>query len=119
MKSYELKSDAAEESRLKKVRKSKDTIILTEKYEDAQEISPPPGELKQAFSQAAQFEVLTRNIEVLLYLVIFFAPSAIEVLEPSKMTVGPETIQIIMNSVADMIHRFAAQGAGGMVVSLK
>lgn len=112
-------TESALKKHVEKVRKSKDTIILVENYEIAEEIKPAPEGLEKAFTQAVKVELLTKNVEVLLYLVIFFAPSAVEVLEPSKMTVGMETVQTIMNSVSDMIHRFAAQGAGGMVVSTK
>lgn len=104
---------------IEKVRGSRDTIILSENYEVAQEVAQLPAQLKQAFTQAVKVEVLTKNVEVLLYVVIFFAPSAVEILEPGKLTVGMETIQAIMNSVSDVIHRFAAQGAGGMVISTK
>ncbi len=112
-------TEKALKEHIEKVKKSKDTLILSEVYEPAQQVDNLRGDVKTAFSQAAKVEVMTKNIEVLLYVVIFFAPSAVEVLEPSKLTIGMETVQTIMNSVSDMIHRFAAQGAGGVVVSMK
>ena len=104
---------------VEKIKKDRDTIILTENFAETQRIENPFETVPEAFSQAVEVELLTRDIESLLTLVIFFAPSAIEILAPEKMTLDIRTVQVIMNSVADLIHRYAAHGAGGVVVSAK
>jgi len=53
----------------------------------------------------------------LLSITIFFAPSAVEVLEPESLKITATTIQTIMNTVADLLHRFASQGVGGIVIA--
>ena len=104
---------------IKSMQKLKNTYILTERFEEAVEVKNPPGKLKEAFSKVAQVELLSKNVETLLFAVIYFAPSGIEILEPKELTIGLETIQVIMNSVADVMHKLAAGGAGGVVISAK
>ena len=101
------------------MKKLKNTYILNQKFEEATEVKNPPRDLKQAFSKVAEVEFLSKDIESMLFAVIYFGPSGVEILEPKKLNVGIETIQAIMNSVADVMHRFAAGGAGGIVVAAK
>ena len=104
---------------VEKIKKEKDVFVLSEKFEETQRLENPFETVPEAFSQAVQAELLTRDIESLLTLVIFFAPSAIEILSPEKLTINMRTVQVVMNSVADLIHRYAAHGTGGVVVSTK
>lgn len=100
------------------MKKLKNTFILEERFEEVIEVKQPPRDVKQAFSQIAQVELLTKNVETLLFAVMYFAPSSVEILEPKELKIGIETIQSIMNSVADVMHKFSA-GVGGIVVSTK
>jgi CCR4-NOT transcriptional regulation complex NOT5 subunit len=102
---------------VKKLKDVKDSIVLNERYEGVQEVKNLREGIKQAFSEVAQLEMLTRNIDTLLYIVIFYALSAVEVLEPKDLRMGIDQVQTIMNSVADLVHRFAASGLGGVVIS--
>ena len=97
----------------------KNTHILSEKFEETVEVKNPPRNVDKAFSKIAQIELLSKNIETLLFAVIYFAPSSIEIIEPKELTIGMESIQSIMNSVADVMHKLAAGGAGGVVVSTR
>lgn len=104
---------------IEKVRKNDDTILLNERFEETKRVENPMKNVAEAFSQAVETELLTKNIETLLSVVVFFGPSAVEVIEPAKLTIGLESVQVIMNSVADLIHRYAALGTGGVVISAK
>lgn len=104
---------------IKAMHKLKDTYILTEKFEDTLEVKSPPREVEKAFSKVVQIEILTKTLETLLFAVIYFAPSGIEVLEPKELTIGIDTMQAVMNSVADVMHKLAAGGVGGVVVSTR
>lgn len=104
---------------IKKIKAVKDNEVLSEKYEETVEVKPPPRNISQAFSQVAEVEMLSKNLEVLLFIIISFAPSSLEVLAPKELTITANTIQVVMNSVADVMHRFAAQGIGGIVISGK
>ncbi|TAL46735.1 hypothetical protein EPN87_04485 [archaeon] len=112
----QLAEDALKEH-VRKLKDVKDSVVLNEKYEGIQEVQNPPKGIKQAFSEVVQIDLLARNIDTLLYIVIFYAPSAVEVLEPHDLKIGIEQVQTVMNSVADLVHRFAASGLGGVVIS--
>ncbi len=104
---------------IEKVRKQKNVISLAEKFEETKRLENPMEKVKEAFSQAVEVDLLVRDLETLLTVVIFYGPSAVEVIAPEKLTIGAHSMQVIMNSVADLIHRFASIGAGGIVVSTK
>ena len=104
---------------IKSMQNLKNTHILSEKFEETVEVKNPPREIKQAFSKIAQVELLAKDIETLLFAVIYFAPSGVEILEPKELNVGIDTVQSIMNSVADVMHKIAAGGAGGIIISTK
>ena len=104
---------------VKALQKLKNTHILKESLEETVEVTPPPKNVEKAFSKIAQVEILTKDMETLLFTVIYFAPSGVEVLEPKELSIGAETVQAMMNSVADVMHKLAAGGAGGIVVSTR
>lgn len=112
--------EAAEESlknHIEKLKKLDGCLIIKEKYEETIEQEKPLKNVEKAYSKAAEIEILTKDLETLLQVVIFFAPSAIEVIEPIEYKIKANTIQVVMNTVADLIHRFAAQGIGGVVIA--
>ncbi len=102
---------------LKKLKQAPDNEFISEKLGETIEVSPPPRDVKQAFSQVAEVEILSQSIESLLLVVVTFAPSSVEVLEPQKLEISFSTVQAVMNTVSDLMHRYAAQGAGGIVIS--
>ncbi len=102
---------------LKKLKQAPDNELLSEKFEETIEVSPPPRDVQQAFSQVAEVEILSHSIESLLLVVVTFAPSSVEVLEPQKLEISFSTVQAVMNTISDLMHRYAAQGAGGIVIS--
>ena len=104
---------------LKKLKDMKDTIVVEEKFEKVEKVKSPPKNVEEAFSQIVEVKFLTKDIETLLLIVIAFAPSSVEILKPKELTVGIDTLQVIMNSVAVIMHRFAALGPGGVVISAK
>ncbi len=107
------------EDHISDMKKLKNTHILNKKFEETIAVKNPPKNFKQAFSRVAEVELLSKDIETMLFAVIYFGPSGVEILEPKELTVGIETIQAIMNSVADAMHRLASAGAGGIVVATK
>ena len=102
---------------VKKLKQAPDSEVLSEKFDQVIEVLPPPRDVKQAFSQIVEVEILSKSIEAMLLAVISFGPSSVEVLEPKELIVNYSTIQSVMNTAADLMHRFAAQGLGGIVIS--
>ena len=112
--------EAAEESlknHIEKIKKLDNCIVVKEEFQDTIEVEKPLPRVERAYSKAAEIEVLTKDIETLLSITIFFAPSAVEVLEPESIKITAASIQTIMNTVADLLHRFASQGIGGVVIA--
>jgi len=113
-------TEKAMKEHIEKLRKQKNTEIIAEKFSSVMEVENPVKNVKKGYSQAVKTEVLTDNIETLLYNVVFFAPSAIEILDPLQIKLGANSIQVIMNSVADLIHRYSiTHGVGGVVIGTR
>jgi hypothetical protein len=102
-----------------KISKAEGSIVLSERYEQSEEVEKPMKNIEKAFTQAVEIELLTQNIETLLFDVIFFAPSSVEVMEPKELKINLTTMQAIMNTVADVMHRLVAAGSGGIVIPTK
>ena len=102
---------------IQKLKTAPDNEVVAEKFEEIVEVSPPPIDVAQAFSQVAEVEILSQSVESMLLVVVTFAPSSVEVLEPENLQISFSTIQSVMNTISDLMHRYAAQGAGGIVFS--
>ena len=112
--------EVAEESlknHIEKIKKLENCVVLREDLKETIEVEKPLPRVEKAYSKAAEIEVLTKDIETLLSITIFFAPSAVEVIEPESLKINAASIQTIMNTVADLLHRFASQGIGGVVIA--
>jgi hypothetical protein len=106
---------------LDKINKMDNMKIVNEKLGDVEKVDKTPARLKvkEAYSQIAEVEIVVSSLENLLYSVIFFGPSSIEIIEPKEMRVGFESAQAMVNAVAEVMHRYAAAGIGGIVISTK
>ena len=112
--------EAAEESlknHIERIKKLENCYVVKERYEDTIEQERPIAKVERAFSKAVEIEILTKDIETLLSITIYFAPSAVEIIEPLDLKISAASIQTIMNTVADLLHRFASQGIGGIVIA--
>ena len=112
--------EAAEESlrnHIEKIKKLDNCIVVNENFKETIEVEKPISKVDKAYSKAVEIEVLTKDVETLLSITIFFAPSAVEILEPESLKISAISIQAIMNTVADLLHRFASQGVGGVVIA--
>lgn len=104
-----------------KIKKMDNMKIVQERYEEPMKVENPPKNFKEgvAYSQFVEVEVLVSSLENLIYSVIFFGPSSVEIISPKEMKIGFESAQAMANSVAEMMHTYAAKGAGGIVISGK
>jgi ABC-type Na+ efflux pump permease subunit len=76
--------EAAEESlrnHIEKLKKIENCLVVKEDFKETIEAEKPLPRIEKAYSKAAEIEILTKDIETLLSITIFFAPSAVEVLE--------------------------------------
>ncbi len=68
------------------------------------------------YSQVSEVTMLTKDLDELTTIVINYGPSAIEILEPEKMTITMREAQNVLSSIADMMHKFMRAGIGGMII---
>jgi len=103
------------------VKKMHNIKIVSEKYGDVVEVTDPPKQFegRKAYSQVVEVEMVVSSVENLIYSVIFYGPSSVEVIGPKEMKVGFDAVQSMANAVAEMMHRYASAGAGGIVISTK
>ena len=83
---------------------------------EAPEIFKKQG-IKQVFSKVIEITFLAKDMDQLTLIAINYGPSAIEILEPEKITISMREAQNILASIADMIHKFATAGIGGMIIN--
>lgn len=102
-----------------KVKKMNNVFVASEVYGEMEKVEHPPRKIKEAWSQIAEVEVAVSSLENLLYAVVFFGPSSVEIIAPKKFTVDFGEAQAMMNTVAELMHKYASSGAGGIVISTK
>ncbi len=108
---------SALEKHIKKMEREDKTIIFKKDFKKVIKVENPLPNIKEAYSHVVELELVTETFEKLMYLVMVYAPSSVEILEPENIKIDAGEAQSILNSIAEMIHRFAAAGVGGMVIS--
>ncbi len=99
------------------MKNEKDIIICKHNFRGVKEVATPLPHIEKGYSEVLDVELVAENFDKLVYLVMNYGPSAIEILEPKNITMDMGEAQGVLNSLASMIHTFAAMGAGGMLVS--
>ena len=109
---------SALKTHVRKMGNEKKIIIYKQDFKKMKEIEKPlrGKNIEKAYSLVVEIELVSENFETLVFLVMNYGPSALEILEPEKLAMEANEAQGILNSVSDMVHRFAAVGAGGVVV---
>jgi len=106
---------------LSTVKKMDKIKIVSERYEEVEKLAEPPKKFKgkEAYSQFVEVEAVVSSVENLLYAVVFFGPSSVEIIGPKEMKIKLEEAQSMANAMAEVMHRYAAAGAGGIVINTK
>lgn len=115
-----ISKEAAESALKKHVDKmyhEEDTMILEKQFHETQEVENPTPRVEKGYSQIVDVDIMTKNLDQLVRMVVSYAPSSIEILEPEQLRLGMGEAQGILNSISELIHRFAAAGLGGVMVS--
>ncbi|OYT34846.1 MAG: hypothetical protein B6U87_01375 [Candidatus Aenigmarchaeota archaeon ex4484_52] len=68
------------------------------------------------YSQINEMIFFINSYEKLMELIINYGPTSIEILAPEKICLDMRQAQNALIMVADMMHKFAAQGIGGLVI---
>jgi uncharacterized protein (UPF0335 family) len=104
---------------IERIKRMENVKVIAEKFGEIEKVENPPRKLKEAYSQIVDVEVLVSSLENLLYTVMFFGPSSIEIVGPKEFRVKLDSAQSMVNAVAEMMHRYTAGGTGGIVISTK
>jgi len=105
------------ENHVKKMGREKKTIVYKKEFKEIVRVENPLPPIKEAYSNVVELELVTENFETLVFLVMTYAPSSVEILEPVALNLEVGEAQGILNSIAEMLHRFASAGLGGVVIN--
>lgn len=111
--------EASLKEHLGRIEAEKGILIVKKTFSTVEKVENPPRNVPEAYSQFVEMELLVRNMSMLVYYVFTFGPAAIEVLAPNEIKIKQGEAQDIANALASLIHQFASQGAGGVVISKK
>jgi len=109
-------SKSALEKHIEKLENEEGVIVYKKNFHPVEKVEKPLPNVETGFSCVAEIEIVAKNFDKLVYIVMNYAPSSIEVLEPEKIVLDEGEAQGILNSIADVLHRFAAAGLGGVLV---
>jgi hypothetical protein len=112
--------EAAESSlrkHMEKMGKEDSSIIYKEEYKEPQKVAHPFNKGEDAYSMVVEVELVARRYEDLMFIVLNYAPSGIEILEPREIRLELGEAQGLLNSISELIHKFAASHRGSVTVS--
>jgi len=110
-------ADSALRKHLEKMEHEKNILIYKKDFRGLEEVDTPLPNVPKGYSQVVDLEMVAENFDKLVYIVMNYGPSAIEIIEPRSIKIDFGEAQGILNSLASLIHTYAAMGAGGMLVS--
>jgi hypothetical protein len=104
------------EGLIDKLDKSENIELFKKEFGSVKRVDRPLRNVETGFSVTCDVEIVSKKLEYLVQTVIEFGPSAVEVLEPLSLNLKVGEAQNILNTISEMMHRFAAAGAGGILV---
>ncbi len=121
-----VKKEVAENALLehvKKIKKEPALRVMSENFTSTDLIEPAEQlkahGIKETWSQLAELIIFAKDFEALMNMAVTYAPTAIEIQGPSKITIDMRSAQNALATVTDMMHKFAAAGIGGMMIGGK
>ena len=116
-------AESALKGHIEKLKKEGALKVLEENFTSTDPVEPAEhfkaGGITETWSQIAEVIVFAKDFESLMNMTVTYAPTAIEILAPAKITLDMRCAQNSLATVADMMHKFAAAGIGGMLISGK
>lgn len=100
------------------IEKMEKNVEMTKKeFLQIEKVEKPMQNIETGFSQICNTEFMVKNFDTLVQIVLEFGPTTVEILKPEKYQLGVNEAQNILNLMAEMMHRFAAAGFGGIVIA--
>lgn len=112
----ETAAKSALEKHIKQMEQEKGIFVYKKDWGDFRKVDKPFRDIEVAYSYIVELELLSRNFERLVYLVMNYGPTNVEILEPHNIKMDMGEAQGILISIADIIHKFAQMGIGGIVI---
>jgi len=110
-------AESAMKKHVQKMEKEDGMIIYKKEFREISEVKTPFPNIEKGYSQVVDLELVAESFDKLVYIVLNYGPSAIEILEPKNITMDFGEAQGILNSLASLVHTYAAMGVGGILVS--
>jgi len=107
------------EEHLEKMKKEDKTIIYKIDFKGIKELKNPVYGLEVGYSNIVEIGLITESLDKLVFLAMNYGPTNIEIIEPPNLNISAGEVQGIVNSVADMIHKFVTVKMGGIPVLRK
>ena len=93
-----------------------DRVMLYKKaFGESKKVEKPMKGIDVGYWFTCEVNAISKNFDNLACIAMEYGPSAVEILEPEKITIKMGEAQCILNSISHMMHRLAAAGAGGIV----
>lgn len=103
------------ETIINKIDNEPNAKIFFKKNAEPQRVEKPLKDIEVAYSSSVEIKAVLKRFEDVVHIVIKYGPSAIEIISPKNITMNMGEAQGILNMIAELMHRFAAAGAGGIV----
>lgn len=101
---------------IENLRKEKKTYLYKKDFQDMRTIENPFPKIERAYSKVVSVELVAQDFDTLVYLVMNYGPSSVEILEPEKIVLDMGEAQGVLASISGLIHKFAQQGLGGIII---
>ena len=109
-------ADSSLRKHVELMKKEPNIIIYKEDFKESKETPHPFKKGEKAYTTVLEIELVARRFETLVYLVLNFAPSSIEIMGPSKIDVDMGEAQNILNGMAELVHSLVATRRGGVSI---
>jgi len=97
----------------------KDILVFEEKFGEIKHVENPMKDVKEGYAQIVEIKFFAKTFTMLLNAVMTYGPSAIEIVGPNKKEIDISEMQNVANTLAGVVHQFAAAGVGGIVITPK
>ena len=100
---------------LNKLEKDNRIKMYKKEFGEMKKVEKPLPNIELGHSLTCDVELISKKLDDLAQIVSEYGPSAIEILEPLKLSIGAGEAQAILNLISQIMHEFASAGAGGIV----
>ena len=112
----EAAADSSLSKHVEKMESEEDVIIYHKDFKGTEKVKNPFDKSKDAYSKVVELELVARRFEHLAYMVMNYAPSSIEILEPSEMKIKISEAQTLLNTISELMHNFVALNQGAVTI---